>query len=104
MGYVAGLPFPHPLEENPSLRGQRIFWDSYYRYQPRVQATSTFTYSLDRFGNMTQNSEVKTVLSQLAYLSDVAFREQSLMPAATISSSTINKLRLNRENIPRFST
>jgi len=53
---------------------------------------------------MTQNSEVKTVLSQLAYLSDVAFREQSLMPAATISSSTINKLRLNRENIPRFST
>jgi hypothetical protein len=73
MGYVAGLPFPHPLEGNPSLRGQRIFWDSYYRYQPRVQATSTFTYSLDRFGNMTQNSEVKTVLSQLAYLSDVDF-------------------------------
>jgi hypothetical protein len=72
-GYVAGLPFPHPLEGNPSLRGQRIFWDSYYRYQPRVQATSTFTYSLDRFGNMTQNSEVKTVLSQLAYLSDVDF-------------------------------
>jgi hypothetical protein len=73
IGYVAGLPFPHPLEGDPSLRGQRIFWDSYYRYQPRVQAASTFTYTLDRFGNMTQNSEVKTVLSQLAYLSDVDF-------------------------------
>jgi hypothetical protein len=73
MGYVAGLPFPHPLEGDLSLRGQRIFWDSYYRYQPRVQAASTFTYTLDRFGNMTQNSEVKTVLSQLAYLSDVDF-------------------------------
>jgi Protein of unknown function (DUF1329) len=70
-GYVAGLPFPHPLEGDPALRGQRIFWDSYYRYQPRVQSASTFTYSLDRFGNMTQNSEVKTVLSQLAFLSDV---------------------------------
>src|SRR5262249_7825120 len=60
MGYVAGLPFPHPLDGDPSFRGQRIFWDAYYRYQPRVQAASTFSYSLDRFGNMTQASEVKT--------------------------------------------
>jgi hypothetical protein len=73
MGYVAGLPFPHPLEGNPSLRGQRIFWNSYYRYQPRVQGAPTFIYTLDRFGNMTQTSEVKTVLSQLAFLSDVDF-------------------------------
>lgn len=72
-GYIAGLPFPHPLDGDSSLRGQRIFWDSYYRYQPRVQATSNFTYSLDRFGNMTQASEVKAVLSQLAYLSDMDF-------------------------------
>jgi hypothetical protein len=69
-GYVAGLPFPRPLEGDPSLIGQRIFWDSYYRYQPRVQAAPTFTYSLDSFGNMTQTSEVKGVLSQLAFLSD----------------------------------
>jgi Protein of unknown function (DUF1329) len=73
VGYVAGLPFPRPLEGDPALRGQRIFWNSYYRYQPRVQAAPTFIYTLDRFGNMTQTSEVKTVLSQLAYLSDVDF-------------------------------
>jgi len=72
-GYVAGLPFPKPLEGNSALRGQRIFWDSYYRYQPRVQWAPTFTYTLDRYGNMTQVSEVKTVLSQLAFLSDVGF-------------------------------
>ena len=72
-GYVAGLPFPKPLEGDPALRGQRIFWDSYYRYQPRVQSAPTFTYTLDRYANMTQASEVKTVLSQLAFLSDVDF-------------------------------
>jgi Protein of unknown function (DUF1329) len=73
VGYVAGLPFPRPLEGDPALRGQRIFWNSYYRYQPRVQGAHTFIYTLDRFGNMTQTSEVQTVLSQLAFLSDVDF-------------------------------
>jgi hypothetical protein len=72
-GYVAGLPFPRPLEGAPGLTGQRIFWDSYYRYQPRVQSAPTFTYSLDSFGNMTQTSEVKGVLSQLAFLSDPGY-------------------------------
>jgi Protein of unknown function (DUF1329) len=73
MGYVAGLPFPHPLDGDRSLRGQRVFWDSYYRYQPRVQAAPTISYSLDRYGNSTQSSEVKTVLSRLEFLSDVDF-------------------------------
>jgi Protein of unknown function (DUF1329) len=68
--YVAGLPFPHPLEGDPELRGQRIFWDAYYRYQPRVQSAPYFSYTLDRFGNMTQTSEVRGVDSQLAFLSD----------------------------------
>jgi Protein of unknown function (DUF1329) len=72
-GYVAGLPFPRPFEGDPALIGQRIFWDSYYRYQPRVQWAPTFTYTLDSFGNMTQTSEVKSVLSQLAFLSDVGY-------------------------------
>ena len=72
-GYVAGLPFPRPFEGNPALIGQRIFWDSYYRYQPRVQWAPTFTYTLDSFGNMTQASEVKSVLSQLAFLSDPGY-------------------------------
>jgi len=34
--YVAGLPFPNPLGGRPELKGQRIFWDAYYRYHPRV--------------------------------------------------------------------
>jgi Protein of unknown function (DUF1329) len=72
-GYVAGLPFLHPLQGDPALNGQRIFWDSYYRYQPRVQAAPTLTYTLDAFGNSTQSTEVKTVLSQLAFLSEVDF-------------------------------
>jgi hypothetical protein len=69
-GYVAELPFPHPLEGDPVLRGQRIFWDAYYRYQPRVQSAPGHTYTLDHYGNMTQTSEVRTVYSQLAYLSE----------------------------------
>lgn len=71
--YVAGLPFPHPLEGDPKLRGQRIFWDAYYRYQPRVQSAPGFSYTLDRFGNMTQTSEVRVVDSQLAYLSEINY-------------------------------
>ena len=70
IGYVAGLPFPHPLEGDPQLSGERIFWDAYYRYQPRVQSASGFSYTLDRFGNMTQTSEVRAVDSQLDYLSE----------------------------------
>jgi hypothetical protein len=72
-GYVAGLPFPHPLEGDLELRGQWIFWDAYYRYQPRVQAAPGFSYTLDRFGNIAQTSEVREVDSQLAYLSDVDY-------------------------------
>ena len=72
-GYVAGLPFPHPLDGDPALTGQRIFWDSYYRYQPRVQAAPEITYTLDALGNMTQSSNELTVYSQLAFLSDVGF-------------------------------
>jgi len=71
--YAAGLPFPRPLEGDPELRGQRIFWDAYYRYQPRVQSAPGFSYTLDRFGNMTQTSEVRAVDSQLAYLSDINY-------------------------------
>jgi hypothetical protein len=73
IGYVAGLPFPHPLEGDPQLSGERIFWDAYYRYQPRVQSGAGFSYTLDRFGNMTQTSEVRAVDSQLAYLSEPGY-------------------------------
>jgi hypothetical protein len=70
-GYVAGVPFPHPLGGDPALIGQRVFWDSYYRYQPRIQAAPSFSYTLDRFGNMTQSGEDNNIISQLAFLSDV---------------------------------
>jgi hypothetical protein len=70
LGYVAGLPFPHPLDGDPELRGQRIFWDAYYRYQPRLQAAPGYSYTLDRYANMTQTSEVREVDSQLDYLSE----------------------------------
>jgi hypothetical protein len=73
MGYVAGLPFPHPLEGDPQLKGQRVFWDAYYRYQPRVQSAPGFSYTLDRFGNMTQTSEVRAVDSQLDHLSELDY-------------------------------
>jgi len=72
-GYVAGLPFPDPLKGDPALSGQRIFWNSYYRYQPRVQGALNYSYTLDREGNMTQTSETKAILSQLAFLSDIGF-------------------------------
>ena len=72
-GYVAGLPFPDPLKGDPALSGQRIFWNSYYRYQPRVQGAPNYSYTLDREGDMTQSSETRAVLSQLAFLSDIGF-------------------------------
>jgi hypothetical protein len=71
-GYVAGLPFPDPLKGDPSLIGERIFWNSFYRYQPRVQGAPNFSYSVDRAGNMTQTSEEMNVQSQLTFLSDPA--------------------------------
>ena len=69
-GYVAGIPFPEPLKGDPALSGERIFWNLYYRYQPRVQEAANFSYSIDRGGNMTQSSESTEVQSQLTFLSD----------------------------------
>jgi hypothetical protein len=73
INYVAGLPFPHPLDGDRELTGQRIFWDAYYRYQPRVQSAPGSSYTLDRYGNMTQTSQVRAVDSQLSYLSDLNY-------------------------------
>ncbi len=72
-GYQAGIPFPDPMSGDPALRGQRIFWNCYYRYQPRVQGALNYSYTLDRAGNMTQTSETLVVLSQLGFISDPGF-------------------------------
>jgi hypothetical protein len=70
VGYKAGVPFPDPLKGEPALTGERIFWNSFYRYQPRVQGAPNYSYTLDRAGNMTQTSESTNVQSQMAFLSD----------------------------------
>jgi hypothetical protein len=58
-----------------------FFGDSYYRYQPRVQSALGYSYTLDRYGHMTQTSEVRTVNSRLAYLSDPGY-PQTIADAA----------------------
>jgi hypothetical protein len=70
VGYTAGMPFPYPFKGDPALTGERIFWNSYYRYQPRVQGAPNYSYTLDRAGNMTQTAESTNVQSQLTFLSD----------------------------------
>jgi hypothetical protein len=97
-GYVAGLPFPEPLKGDPALTGERIFWDLYYRYQPRVQGAQNFSYSIDRAGNMTQTSESTYVQSQLTYLSDPG------MPAtAPDADSSIYTAKFNEQVSPEQS-
>src|SRR6202162_4448923 len=80
-GYVPGVPFPHPLTGDPALISERIFWNTYYRYQPRVQGAPSFSYTLDRAGNMTQTSEVTAVNSQLAFVTDIGFSASSSEPS-----------------------
>jgi hypothetical protein len=97
-GYVAGAPFPEPLKGNPNLTGERIFWNLYYRYQPRVQGAQNFSYSIDRAGNMTQTSESTYVQSQLTYLSDPG------MPAtAPGADSSIYIAKFNEQISPEQS-
>lgn len=75
--YVAGLPFPHPLEGDPKFIGQRVYWDSFYRYAPRVERALNCTYTLDRFGNMTRTADTDLVYSELKHLSDPGFPRET---------------------------
>ncbi len=96
-GYVAGVPFPEPLKGDPALIGERIFWDLYYRYQPRVQGAQNFSYSIDRAGNMTQTSESTYVQSQLTYLSDPG------IPATASGDDSIYTAKFNEQVSPEQS-
>jgi Protein of unknown function (DUF1329) len=97
-GYVAGVPFPEPLNGDPALIGERIFWDLYYRYQPRVQGAANFSYSIDRAGDMTQTSESTYVQSQLTFLSDPG------MPATAPDADTaIYTAKFNEQVSPEQS-
>lgn len=71
--YVAGVPFPNPLKGDPAQVGQRVFWDAYYHYNPRVQYAENYSYTMDTYGNMSQTSEIIAVYSQLTHLSDPGF-------------------------------
>jgi hypothetical protein len=45
--YTAGLPFPHPT--NPNI-GDKILWDLWYRYVPRVEINKLVTeYLIDQY-------------------------------------------------------
>lgn len=73
-GYIAGLPFADPLKGDPALIGQRVFWNAFYHYQPRVQAgENQFSYIMDKYGNMTQTGFEIGVFSQLAHVTDPGY-------------------------------
>ncbi|MGH7905891.1 MAG: DUF1329 domain-containing protein [Candidatus Binataceae bacterium] len=72
-GYQAGVPFPEPLKGNPALIGQRIFWDVWYRFHPRVEQALNCSYVLDQFGNITRTADTNLVYSQLSHVTDPGF-------------------------------
>jgi hypothetical protein len=43
-GYVAGFPFSNPLKDDPSLIGERIYWDTFYRPSARVEEAPNCSY------------------------------------------------------------
>jgi Protein of unknown function (DUF1329) len=71
--YVAGLPFPNPLKGDPSMTGQRIFWDSFYRYAARVEAAPNCSYTLDSYGNMTRTADTSLVYSTMTHVTDPGY-------------------------------
>ncbi|SRR5579875_1018985 len=68
-GYKGGVPFPDPMKGDPSMTGERIYWDMYYRYHPRVEGAVCAFRTLDRYGNKSRIDAVG-VYSQLAFNSD----------------------------------
>jgi Protein of unknown function (DUF1329) len=68
-GYTTGLPFPNPLSQS-ALAPYAIFYNLYYHYNPRVQQSVFCDYSGDSYGNFTSTSQIETVYSQLAHLSE----------------------------------
>lgn len=72
--YQGGLPFPDPLSGDKDLTGQRIFWDLWYRYHPRVEAAANCSYILDQYGNMTRTADTTLVYSQLSGVTDPGYQ------------------------------
>jgi len=68
-GYVAGIPFPNPLNQQ-ALAAYAIFYNLYYHYSPRLQSSVFCNYSGDSYGNFTATGQGDVVYSQLTHLSD----------------------------------
>ncbi len=68
-GYVAGIPFPNPLNQQ-ALAAYAIFYNLYYHYNPRLQHSVFCNYSGDSYGNFTATGQADVVYSQLTHLSD----------------------------------
>ena len=72
-GYVAGLPFPNPLVGDPALTGQRIFWNSWYHFEPRGSGGTSCTYVKDSYGNITDSADVIFIYSYLSHVTEQGF-------------------------------
>jgi hypothetical protein len=66
-GYVAGIPFPNP--QDPNL-GEKILYDTWYRYQPWVETGKVGNAEIDRYSNVT-NTVISEVNYKLNHISDV---------------------------------
>ncbi|MGH7905083.1 MAG: DUF1329 domain-containing protein [Candidatus Binataceae bacterium] len=70
--YRGGTPYPNPLKGNPAMAGERIYWDMYYRYHPRVEGAVCAFRSLDSYGNKSR-LDIEDVYSQLSFVTDPGF-------------------------------
>ncbi len=70
--YVAGSPFPRPAEPD---RGEKILFDTWFRYQPWVMTGKVGNAEIDRYGNVT-NTVVGEVNFKLDHISDVGLPAQ----------------------------
>lgn len=70
--YVAGLPFPDPADPD---RGEKILFNTWFRYQPWVMTGKVGNAEIDRYGNVT-NTIVTEVNFKLDHISDVGLPPQ----------------------------
>lgn len=67
VGYIAGKPFPNPIE--PDL-GAKILYNLYYRYFPFVSTVDFRVRFIDRYYNISEISGVN-VIFKLSHLSEI---------------------------------
>jgi hypothetical protein len=66
-GYVAGLPFPHPVEPGA---GYKVFYNGYYNYMPpEWVVTDSYGFNADRYRNMSKELALSSYY-RLSHLSE----------------------------------